>query len=788
MDHSRDTGQLLERERRSLAESVVSRQYQLQPELRSRYGEDGREKCIQDTEYHLSYLAVAVQFASPSLFAEYFAWVKPVMVAYGVNLEDVDRNLVCLRDVLQKRLSSEGWQVTSPYIEGAFQNLQNAPSSLDSFLTGEDELAELARAYLQAVLNTARHEAIRLVLDAVRNGIAVQDIYTRVFQPCQREVGRLWQMRQITVAQEHYCTAATQLAMSQLYPFIFSQVRKGRRLVATSVSGELHEMGLRIVTDLFEADGWDTMYLGASVPEQSILQAIEQYRPDLLLISATMTFHLPAAEQLISLVRSADAGRNVKIMVGGYPCNIDRAVWARVGADGYACDALEAMVEADRLLGIAASVPESLSSAVERNEAARPAGPPSTGEAAMYNELSRLNNELITAQRELARKNAELERLSSRLIEEHQNKDRFLATLAHEMRNPLAPITSGLELLRIAAGDKTLLEEVRSMMERQVRHLSQLVDDLLDVSRIKSGKITLRKIRVELSTIVQIAVEATRPLIDGAGHELIIDLPPEVILVEADPTRLAQVISNLLTNAARYTEHGGKIWLTAARDREYAIVTVRDTGVGIPADKLEMIFEMYSQVDGSLERSQGGLGIGLMLVKRLTELHGGAVQARSAGRGQGSEFIVKAPIVIDQLQTLPADDEGLCQSGGLRVLVVDDHEEAASTLALMLKTLGNDVRTAGDGLQAVQLAEEFGPDIVLMDLGMPRLDGYEAARRIRAEPWGQRMILAALSGLGQAADSQRTSQAGFDQHLVKPIELSVLNELLRAVKAAQQGP
>ena len=243
----------------------------------------------------------------------------------------------------------------------------------------------------------------------------------------------------------------------------------------------------------------------------------------------------------------------------------------------------------------------------------------------------------------------------------------------------------------------------------------------------------------------------------------------------------------MLTNAARYTEHGGKIWLTAHRESEYAIVTVRDTGVGIPPDKLETIFEMFSQVDGAPERAQGGLGIGLMLVKRLTEMHGGVVEARSEGLGKGSEFFVKAPIVIDQLQTPPADDEGLDESGGLRVLVVDDREEAASTLALMLKTIGNDVRTAGDGLEAVKLAEEFGPDIVLMDLGMPRLDGYEAARRIRAEPWGRNIIPAALSGLGQDADRQRTSLAGFDHHLVKPVELSVLKELLREAKARQQG-
>jgi methanogenic corrinoid protein MtbC1 len=351
-DLNRDAGQAIAAQRRALAEAVVSRQYRLQPGLRERYGEGGQARCVQDTEYHLAYLAAAVTYSSPALFTDYVAWARAVLAAYGVGTEDVEANFACLRDVLGERLPGGLWEAVVPYVEAGHQALSEAPTSLPSFLEGEDALSGLARQYLQALLRAERHEAGRLVLEAVRAGVAVGDVYLQVFQRSQREVGRLWQLRQITVAQEHYCTAATQLVMAQLYPYLFALPRKGRRLVAASVGGELHEVGLRVVTDLFEADGWDTLYLGANLPAGAVVEAVGRHRPDLLLVSATMAFHLSGVEQLIAQVRSSEAGQAIRVLAGGYPFNVDPELWRRVGADGHAPDAGAALEVAARLLDV----------------------------------------------------------------------------------------------------------------------------------------------------------------------------------------------------------------------------------------------------------------------------------------------------------------------------------------------------------------------------------------------------------------------------------------------------
>jgi PAS domain S-box-containing protein len=378
------------------------------------------------------------------------------------------------------------------------------------------------------------------------------------------------------------------------------------------------------------------------------------------------------------------------------------------------------------------------------------------------------------------------------LREADRRKDEFLATLAHELRNPLAPICNGLELMAVAAGDPELIREVRATMERQARQMVRLVDDLLDVSRITRGKVELRTARVELRSIIDSAVESARPMIEEWEHALSISLPEQPVVLEADATRLAQVFSNLLNNAAKYMKTRGKIELAASasvgRDStdksvrptaDEVEISIKDTGIGIPPDMLDRIFDLFTQVDRSLERSHSGLGIGLTLVKRLVEMHGGAVEARSAGPDQGSEFIVRLPLVagrVDEDQTFGGD--GQSRSPGLRVLVVDDNESAAGVLSLLLKSLGNDVRTASDGWQALELAASFRPDIVLLDLGMPGLNGYETASRIRAEPWGKGMTRVALTGWGQEEDKRRTRAAGFDHHFVKPIEPEALQNLL----------
>jgi PAS domain S-box-containing protein len=372
-----------------------------------------------------------------------------------------------------------------------------------------------------------------------------------------------------------------------------------------------------------------------------------------------------------------------------------------------------------------------------------------------------------------------LKHVEEELRDADRRKDEFLAVLAHELRNPLAPIRTGLELMRLAADDPAAVEELRSTMDRQSQQMVRLIDDLLDVSRITRGTVELRKRRVELSAIIESAVETARPIIEEMGHRLSVDVPKQPIVLEADATRLAQVVSNLLNNAAKYMDRGGSIELVADRQQGVAVVTVKDSGIGIPTEMFDRIFDMFTQADGSLDRAHGGLGIGLTLVKRLVEMHGGSVEVRSAGRDQGSEFTVRLPAVVGLLSE-PVENDGDSPASTIkrRILVVDDNETAAEVLAMLLKALGNDVRTAFDGLTAIDLAEQFLPDIVLLDIGMPKLNGYETAQRIRQQSWGKDMVLAALTGWGQDEDRRRTQEAGFDHHFVKPLEPDVLQKLL----------
>ena len=359
-----------------------------------------------------------------------------------------------------------------------------------------------------------------------------------------------------------------------------------------------------------------------------------------------------------------------------------------------------------------------------------------------------------------------------------RRKDEFLAMLAHELRGPLAPLSNMLEIMRRSPRDGDILERVQSTMERQLNHLVRLVDDLIDVSRITRNKIELRREHVDLASVIHQSVETCRPLAEAAHHDLQVTLPPQPLEVHADPVRLVQVFSNMLNNACKYTEPGGTIRLTVEPQGGDAVVKLKDTGAGIPADKLGSVFEMFTQIDRTLEHSQGGLGIGLTLVRRLVEMHEGTVEAHSEGPGRGSEFVVRLPIAVAP----PRQDEprpaAIAGAPPRRILVVDDSVDAASSLAMLLNITGHDTRTAHDGVAAIEAAEQFRPDVILLDIGLPKLNGYDACRRIREQPWGKNILMIALTGWGQEHDRLKSTEAGFIGHMVKPVDYAALTKLM----------
>jgi len=340
----------LDAQRHVLAEKIVARQYELQPGVWRRYGDAGRQKSVRDAAYHLSYLAEAIAVADPSLFIDYVGWAKVLFAGLGFPEDVLATTLLCTREALEETLPRELASLAREYVEAGLARVDRAPSSLPTFVDADSSLGDLARRYLEALVRGERHVASQLILDAVADGVSVKDIYLHVFQRCQYEIGRLWQMNRISVAHEHYCTAAAQLIMSQLYPYIFVTEKIGRRLVAACVGGELHEIGSRMVADFFELEGWDTYYLGANSPTEAIVRTVEERRADVLGISATMTFHLRQVAELIGRVRASDAGARVKILVGGYPFRAMPDLWRRLGADGWARDAQGAVDTANRLI------------------------------------------------------------------------------------------------------------------------------------------------------------------------------------------------------------------------------------------------------------------------------------------------------------------------------------------------------------------------------------------------------------------------------------------------------
>ncbi|WP_337174584.1 ATP-binding protein [Paludisphaera sp.] len=379
----------------------------------------------------------------------------------------------------------------------------------------------------------------------------------------------------------------------------------------------------------------------------------------------------------------------------------------------------------------------------------------------------------------------DVKRLSEALKQADRRKDEFLATLAHELRNPLAPLRNGLQILGLDPS-REVLDMTMEMMGRQLGHMVRLVDDLMDVARVGSGKITLRRERTTLQAAAIGAIESTRDVVDLGRHELSVSMPDEPLILDADPTRLTQILSNLLTNAAKYTRKGGRIALTVRREGDEAVATVKDSGVGLAPEMLSRVFDMFTQVDASVMHSQGGLGIGLTIVKRLVELHRGRIEARSEGEGKGSEFIVRFPLAhpADDEAPIPRADGPGVSTGPIRVLVVDDNRDSANTLSRLLELDGHEVHTSYNGADALAAAAASPPDAILLDLGLPDKNGYEIAEEMRARPELADAMIVALTGWGQPEDRRRSREAGFDHHMVKPVDMRALRNILAVVAAA----
>jgi PAS domain S-box-containing protein len=381
----------------------------------------------------------------------------------------------------------------------------------------------------------------------------------------------------------------------------------------------------------------------------------------------------------------------------------------------------------------------------------------------------------------------DMRRLNEELAQANRRKTEFLATLAHELRNPLAPLSNGLHLMRMAGNKPDVLEKTRQMMERQIQHMVHLVDDLLDVARISTGKVELRRQAIDLREVVATAVETSASLIDNAGHRLTVEMPAQPLPMHADPTRIAQVISNLLNNAAKYTPQGGHIALKGRVEAGEAVIAVTDTGVGLEDEALAGVFEMFAQVPGA-GKPQGGLGIGLSLVKSLAALHGGSVSASSAGPGKGSTFTVRLPLSEgNEMSTESRSAPTTSRPGQLQVLVVDDNTDAAESLGVLLDIEGHAAHIAHTGAEALQVAQSQLLDVVFLDIGLPDMTGYDVAKRMRLLPGMQKTLLVALTGWGTQDDRQRTRDAGFDRHLTKPAELPAVEDLLRAAAAAKNA-
>ena len=782
--------------RRAISEAVVERQYALHPELRDRYGERGREKCVEDTEYHLAHLSGALLASSPALFADYIGWAAGVMTVAGIRTEDVRENLACLRDILGERLPEGMAGVAAGYVESALERLAEPPPEVPSFLPAGRGARRARRgvpppaAGLRAARRRPPHPGRRGLgrgdPGCLPPGLPALPAGTRpavAGGPDHRRPGALLHGGHPA---DHVPTRPPPL-----------------RHRAERASGRRHLRGRRgargrppMVADLLELAGWDTIYLGGNVPARGVVQALAEHRADLLAVSATMTYHLPAVIDLIAAVRAEPACAGVKVMVGGRLFDAEPGLWRRVGADGHAADADEACRIADRLMPNAGRPTGAGAAGIGRRPGAEPAGPCTATESRddLSDEMGRVNSEVVALNRELARRNAEVERLHAQvsrqaelLTEADRRKDEFLAMLAHELRNPLAPIRNALQVLR----------RPRRPTRRRSRagpgHDGAAGPADGPAGRRPAGRVPDHPGQ---DRAAQGAGGPGRggaptpwrpagPLIEAAGHELTVSLPAEPIRLEADPTRLAQVFANLLNNAAKYTEPGGRIWpdRRAARGARSSL-RVRDTGIGIAAEMLPRVFELFAQV-GPLARAVAGRAghradAGADGWSRCTAARSRPT-ARGRARAASSSSGCPSAATAARAGSTGGRQAGRERPGWLRrrILVVDDNWTRPSSLAMLLRALtATRSGSAHDGPAAAGggggVPARRGP-ARHRHAGDERLRGGPAAAE---QPCGRRHAARGPDRLGPGGGPPPLAGGGFDHHLVKPVDPDTMMRLL----------
>lgn len=739
---------------------------------------------LEQSETHILILAACIEFESPVLLNDFVHWVTQLPESVSPYFCEISQFLDALISVVEAEFPQETTSVVQHYIDTArnsllVDRLAEPPARVCP------PLAQLQHNYLTSLLATHRNDALNMVMKAIQSGVTIESIYLDVIQPAQHELGRLWQTGQISVAQEHYCTAATQFVMSQLQPWFLKTTSADQTLVATCVGDELHEVGLRIIADLFEVSGWNTIYLGANVPPESIAETLASSRAQILAISCTMTQHLFGMADVIRIVRSHPGCEQVKILAGGYPFNIDPYLWKRVGADAAALDGKDAIDVANRLIQSRSQADNrsALSATSQQVEAQVLSGLNQSDD-----DLSRLNNSLITLQRKLNKANVELAALNKANEEKAQalqqadrRKDEFLAMLAHELRGPLAPMELAVGLLQMDDLDPSLIRESCETMKRQLDQMKHLINDLLDASRIVHGKIDLKKETLDLTHVLNRAIETVNPFIREKQQDLKLELSETPIFLVGDEIRLAQVFANLLTNASKYTDKKGTIWLNTKQDRDAAVIEVCDNGFGIDPELLQDVFSTFTQEQRSKLHSKGGLGLGLSLVKQLVELHQGSVSADSEGADRGSVFSVRLPALESEENSTFAESESTSLSSqnipSRRVLIIEDTAGIARMISLLFEKLGHAPLVATSGATAIRMFKETPPEIVVLDLMLPDMSGLEVARELRRLDQKNSTLIVALTGHNDDEHRQQARKHGCDEYYVKPIDIQDLQEL-----------